>query len=54
MNLSADELSFLKEYRRLEDLEREKGIKFFECVGDPPATEDFVGGIKVKRQNFID
>jgi len=45
MNLSPDELSFLKEYRRLEDLEREKGIKFFECVGDPPATDMFVSGI---------
>ena len=54
MNLSGDELAFLKEYRRLEDLEREKGIKFFECVGDPPATELFVSGIKVKRQNFIE
>lgn len=54
MNLSGDELAFLKEYRRLEDLEREKGIKFFECVGDPPATDLFVSGIKVKRQNFIE
>jgi hypothetical protein len=25
-------------YRRLEDLEREKGIKFFQCIGDPPHT----------------
>jgi len=49
MNLSPDEFGFLKEYRRLEDLEREKGIKFFECIGDPPATEEFVTGIKVKR-----
>ncbi len=40
---------FLKEFRRLEDLEREKGIKFFECVGDPPAAEVFIEGIRVKR-----
>lgn len=51
--LSNDEFAFLKEYRRLEDLEREKGIKFFECIGDPPATEKFLGDIQVKRQNYI-
>ena len=53
MNLTADELAFLKEYRRLEDLERQKGIKFFECCGDPPATDEFVEGVSSKRQNFI-
>lgn len=49
MKLSEKDMAFMKEYRTLEDLEREKGIKFFECVGDPPATEEFVEGIKVKR-----
>ena len=39
MKLSKDELGFLMDYRKLEDLEREKGIKFFECIGDPPATD---------------
>lgn len=29
VKLTADEQAFIKEYRRLEDLEREKGIKFF-------------------------
>jgi len=53
MKMSEKEMAFLKEYRSLEDLEREKGIKFFECIGDPPATEEFVEGIQVKRQNFI-
>lgn len=53
MKLSEAEHNFLKEYRTLEDLEREKGIKFFECVGDPPATETFIENVKVKRQNFI-
>jgi hypothetical protein len=37
--MSQAELKFLKEFRKLEDLEREKGIKFFECIGDPPATD---------------
>jgi hypothetical protein len=52
--LTDDEFRFLKEYRHLEELEREKGIKFFECIGDPPATHEFLTGISVKRQNFID
>jgi hypothetical protein len=34
-------LNFQKEFRRLEELEREKGIKFFECIGDPPMTDEF-------------
>ena len=29
MKLSKEDTDFIKEYRRLEDLEREKGIKFF-------------------------
>lgn len=37
--MTEDEKDFLIGYRKLEDLEREKGIKFFECVGDPPATD---------------
>lgn len=47
MGLSDSEFSFLKEYRRLEELEREKGIKFFQCIGDPPATDDFKANIVV-------
>jgi len=38
IKLSENEKAFIKEYRRLEELEREKEIKFFECVGDPPHT----------------
>jgi len=49
MKMSDAERSFLGEYRALEDLEREKGIKFFECIGDPPATDEFVDGVKVMR-----
>jgi hypothetical protein len=52
--LTDDEFTFLKEYRNLEDLEREKGIKFFVCIGDPPATETFKQNVVVKRQNFIE
>jgi hypothetical protein len=54
MKLSEDELAFLKEYRRLEDLEREKGIKFFECIGDPPATDQFKDGVKDKRNMLVE
>jgi hypothetical protein len=53
MKLSDAELVFLKEYRRMEDFEREKGIKFFECIGDPPATSEYKTGVIVKRQNFV-
>lgn len=53
MKLSESEMKFLKKYRTLEDLEREKGIKFFECVGDPPATDQFIENVNVMRQNFI-
>ena len=53
MKLSEDEMHFLKEYRRLEDLEGEKGIKFFECIGDPPATDDFKGGVQDKRNYLV-
>lgn len=49
MGLSDNEFAFLKDYRRLEELEREKGIKFFECIGDPPATDEFKNGIVVQR-----
>lgn len=40
--MTDEETGFLVEYRRLEELEREKGIKFFQCVGDEPHTEQFV------------
>ena len=53
MKLTDEEMSFLKQYRRLEDLEREKGIKFFECIGDPPATNEYKTQVVVKRQNIV-
>lgn len=52
--MTEEEKHFLTDYRKLEDLEREKGIKFFECIGDPPASDVFIEGVQVKRQNFID
>ena len=54
VKLTEDETKFIKEYRRLEDLEREKGIKFFQCVGDPPHTQDFVEGVEAKRHHMIE
>ena len=54
MKLSVDEQDFIKQYRKLEELEREKGIKFFQCVGDPPHTKAFVDSINDKRTNLID
>ena len=37
----------------LEELEREKEIKFFECLGDPPITRETVGSIEQKRTDII-
>ena len=51
--LSEHELAFLMDYRKLEDLEREKGIKFFKCVGDPPMTQEFQQDIEGSRSTFI-
>lgn len=52
VKLTEAEQRFIKEYRRLEDLEREKGIKFFQCVGDEPHTEQFVDMIEERRDNL--
>ena len=52
VKLTADEQAFIKEYRRLEDLEREKGIKFFQCVGDEPHTVEFVDTIDGRRDDL--
>ena len=49
-----DEQDFIKQYRQLEELEREKGIKFFQCVGDPPHTDAFVDEISDKRTSLIE
>jgi hypothetical protein len=54
MKLSKDEATHLKEYRRLEELERQKGIKFFECIGDEPITDNTIDGIDSKRKLMID
>lgn len=51
--MSAEETGFLMEYRKLEDLEREKGIKFFQCVGDEPHTQDFVQNIDNTRDQLV-
>ena len=54
VKLSAEEQEFIKEYRTLEELEREKGIKFFQCVGDPPHDKEFVESIENRRQYLLD
>jgi len=54
VKMTKDETDFLKEYRRLEDLEREKGIKFFECIGDPPITAQTIQYIEDKRTKIIE
>ena len=36
-----EELQFLKDYRKLEDLEKDKYTKFFICIGDPKLTLEF-------------
>ena len=51
--MTEDEKSFLMDYRKLEDLEREKGIKFFECVGDPPATDEFINSLPLKEETIV-
>jgi len=51
--ISPLEQNFIKEYRHLEDLEREKGIKFFQCVGDAPITVETRQSIKEQRDRFI-
>ena len=53
VKLSVDEQAFIKQYRELEDIEREKGIKFFQCVGDPPHSQSFVDKVKDKREKDI-
>jgi len=53
VKMTAEETNFIIEYRRLEDLEREKGIKFFQCVGDEPHTIDFVGNINQSRTSLV-
>jgi hypothetical protein len=51
--ISVMEQNFIKEYRHLEDLEREKGIKFFQCIGDAPITKETIHSIKDQRAKFI-
>jgi hypothetical protein len=52
--LTADEQEFISKYRQLEELDKVKEIKFFECLGDPPITSEDIEFYKEKRQNFID
>ena len=38
--LREEEWEFLADYKNLEELDREKEIKFFPCQGDPAMTND--------------
>jgi hypothetical protein len=53
VKMSDEEQVFIKEYRQLEEVEREKGIKFFRCIGDAPHTSEFVSGIENRREEKI-
>eukprot|EP00347_Sterkiella_histriomuscorum_P018462 403345428 len=45
--------NFLREYKRLEDLERDKYSKFFQCIGDPPANEEYRPRWEALETNFF-
>lgn len=51
--LTEDELLFLIDYRRLENLEKEKQLKFFVCIGDIKMAEILKRNIRIKRQRYI-
>ena len=53
IKLSLDEQNFIKDYRRLEELEREKEIKFFQCPGDAPITKSKTDRIIQKRDQIV-
>ena len=42
--------NFIRQYRRLENLEREKEIKFFSCLGDPAISEFQINKIQNHRE----
>jgi len=35
-------------------MEREKGIKFFRCIGDEPHTKEFTDGVNEERSDLIE
>jgi hypothetical protein len=47
--LSEDELVFLIDYKRLEDLEIEKAVKFFVCIGDESISRKMMRYVMHKR-----
>ena len=51
--LREEERDFLTEYRQLEQLDREKEIKFFPCVGDPAMSQDQQTMFEAKRHNKV-
>jgi hypothetical protein len=54
VKLTENEQNFVKDYRKLEEMEREKGIKFFRCIGDEPHTKEFTDGVNEERSDLIE
>lgn len=52
--LTPDEQEFITKYRQLEELDKVKEIKFFECLGDPPITDEEIDEHRKKRKDIID
>ena len=49
IHMNADEVKFTMQYRKIEVEQREKGIKFFVCIGDKPHTKEFKSALKDRR-----
>lgn len=47
--LTVDEQLFASQFNTLEERERDKAIKFFQCVGDLPHTAEFTHSVRLKR-----
>lgn len=52
--LTPEEQDFIMNYRKLEELDKVKEIKFFQCLGDPPITSEEIDNFNQGRKDFID
>jgi len=52
--LTPQEQEFIAKYRQLEELDKVKEIKFFECLGDPPMTTEEIEYYQQNRKEFIE
>lgn len=53
IKLTPEQQDFITKYRKLEELDKVKEIKFFRCLGDPPITSEEIEDYKKKREEFI-